>query len=84
MKKVKKRERSSELTGLQDDCLIAIDRLTRFMGFPPTYAEISEAMGIPGIGAITHVSSLIGKGFVDRQPRSARTIRLTPKGKKAL
>jgi repressor LexA len=47
-------------------------------GRPPTYRDLAKALGVKAVGTIQdHVQALIKKGYLERDPHSARGLRLT-------
>lgn len=46
-------------------------------GFPPTFREIGEAIGLPNVSAVRgHVTALEKKGYISRTPEKARSIQI--------
>jgi SOS-response transcriptional repressor LexA len=78
----------ADLTTAQWAYLQCIRRMSELYGFAPTYAEIADDMSDKGTGAIERAFRACAKlenlGYITRQSRSARTMRLTPKGLEAL
>lgn len=78
----------ADLTTAQWAYLRAIRDVTRKIGFPPTYAEVAKGMDDTWNGAVERAfracSKLESLGYITRQSRSARTMRLTKKGLEAL
>lgn len=74
----------ADLTTPQWAYLQCIRRMSAAYGFPPTYAEIADDMSDKGTGAIERAFRACAKleslGYITRQSRSARTMRLTEKG----
>ena len=53
-------------------------------GMAPSHREIAEELGFSGVRAATyHLGQLEAKGYLEREPRKARGVRLTDKGKHA-
>jgi len=51
-------------------------------GFPPTIREITRGAEISSTSMVSyHLTLLVEKGFLTKDPNSARTIVLTPEGK---
>lgn len=65
--------------------LVAVDSLTRSLGYPPTVREVAKAIEVKSIGQ-THdaLCALKESGYIDWQPLSARTLRVTQRGREAL
>lgn len=78
----------ADLTTAQWAYLRAIRDLSRLREYAPTYAEAAHEMGDTGTGAVERAFRACAKleslGYITRQSRSARTMRLTPKGLEAL
>lgn len=65
--------------------LLAIDELTRSMGYPPTLREISAKLGSPNTTtAYDFVNRLERAGLVTRSPKVARGLTITEEGKDVL
>lgn len=65
--------------------LIAIDELTRSMGYPPTLSEISTKLGNRSPNAANDfVCRLQVAGLVTRVPKVARGLLITEEGKDVL
>ncbi len=68
----------------QADVLRAIGAAIRQRGYPPTFREIAEAIGIrpaSSSAAITdHLNRLEAKGYVRREPMKVRAIAITEQG----
>lgn len=68
-------------TARQLEVLQAIARLTRELGFPPTFRELGESLGIEsGNGIVDHLNALERHGWVTRMRRTARSLLLTRSG----
>jgi len=66
------------MTPKQLDCLHFIRDYTAEHGVAPTYDEIASALNLSTRSRVhVVVSSLKAKGFVEYEPRQARSIRLT-------
>lgn len=68
-----------ELAPRQVETLRFIQKTIEERGFPPTYREIGEALGITSTnGVADHVKALIKKGYIKKdQANTARGIQLT-------
>lgn len=65
------------LTERQRKVLDAIEKAIAANGYSPTIREIGEACGLPNnTGVLRHLEALQKKGFLRREPRIARSIRL--------
>ncbi len=65
--------------------LRAIKSETARLGFPPTKAEIGEALGLAEHSAVTRrIESLRRYGFVEDERGSPRSVRVTPAGERFL
>jgi repressor LexA len=61
--------------------LRTIDRLTRELGFPPTFRELGEAMRIASSNGVSdHLRALERHGWLTRTERTARAVLLTRSG----
>ena len=71
---------SRPLTDRQQAILAAIrSHLTQY-GWPPTIRELGTALGIHSPNGVrAHLVALERKGYVQRDPRTARGIRLLPR-----
>ena len=78
----------ADLTTAQWAYLRAVRSLAQTLPFPPTYSEVAGEIGDTGAGAIERAFRACAKleslGYITRQSRSARTMRLTEKGLAAL
>lgn len=62
--------------------LAAVARWIERRGYPPAYRELAGNDGLP-VSASTiclHIRLLTAAGLLDREPRQARTLRVTPAG----
>lgn len=60
-----------------------IERLTRDRGFPPSLRECADAMKIHTSRAAQLVSTTAAKGYIVREPKVARSLRVvTPAASK--
>jgi REP element-mobilizing transposase RayT len=67
----------AELTDQQRRVLEAVDAFSREHGYPPTLREIGRAVDLSNVNAVRgHVSALVRKGYVQRTPDKARSIRV--------
>jgi repressor LexA len=65
--------------------LRTIEGLTRQAGFPPAVREVAKAVGLKSAStAMAHLWRLRQAGLVDWQTGTARTLRLTDAGRRAL
>lgn len=72
-------------TPRQLDTLSAIARLTRQWGYPPTYTELRDELGIKGNNRVyQHVKALEAQGLVTRRPGTWRSLRVRAAGRDAL
>jgi repressor LexA len=70
-----------ELTPRQAEILELIRARVEATGFPPTRAEIAEALGFRSVNAAEeHVKALVKKGLIELVPNASRGIRLTQGG----
>jgi len=71
-----------ELTPRQADVLHFIQRALEERGFPPTYREIGDALGISSTnGVADHVKGLIKRGYLAKpQAGAARSLQVTARG----
>lgn len=69
-----------ELTPVQKRVYDFLDRFIAESGFPPTYAETSKHFGFQ-VGMVQQViSALLRKGYIEKDPNTARGIRLIKSG----
>ncbi|MGH8729008.1 MAG: transcriptional repressor LexA, partial [Burkholderiales bacterium] len=67
-----------ELTPRQAEILELIRSHVEATGFPPTRAEIAQALGFRSVNAAEeHVKALVKKGLIELLPNASRGIRLT-------
>lgn len=67
-----------ELTPRQAEILELIRSHIEATGFPPTRAEIAQALGFRSVNAAEeHVKALVKKGLIELLPNASRGIRLT-------
>lgn len=60
--------------------LAVVEALTAKYGYPPTYREIGDQVGLRSQGdAHKYVHKLIARGFLTQEPGSPRTLRRTKK-----
>jgi SOS-response transcriptional repressor LexA len=64
------------LTPRQFDCLKAIERLSKAKGFTPTFSEVAADLGVNATRVAQLMSHLAHKGWITREPRVARGIRV--------
>ncbi len=65
------------LTERQRIVLEEVARLTESLGWPPTIREIGESLGISSTNGVRqHLKALEQKGYLIREPGTARGIRL--------
>ncbi len=73
-----------ELTSVQQKLLEFVHDFSERHGMAPSHREIAAELGFSGVRAATYQLDRLGdKGFVDRERRKARGVRLTDKGKQA-
>ena len=69
------------MTPRQRDTLRAIARLTRQWGYPPTYTELRDELGVKGNNRVyQHVKALERQGLVTREPGTWRSLAVTALG----
>jgi repressor LexA len=69
---------ASQLTARQSEILALIEQTIAQTGFPPTRAEIAQALGFKSANAAEdHLRALEKKGFITLTPGASRGIRLT-------
>lgn len=72
------------LTPRQADVLRAVGNAIRQRGYPPTFREIGEAIGISPKSSSTavtdHLNRLEEKGYLRREPFKSRAIAITELG----
>ncbi|MGK5082852.1 transcriptional repressor LexA [Bdellovibrionota bacterium FG-1] len=69
---------STTLSPKQAETLAYIESEITRQGRPPTYRDIARALGYDAVGTVQdHISALIRKGFLHKEPGVARGIRLT-------
>jgi SOS-response transcriptional repressor LexA len=67
------------------DLMLFLADYTESHGFPPSFQEISEAIGLANkSSASQHLSVLRDAGFVAYAPRKFRTVTLTEAGRLAV
>jgi SOS-response transcriptional repressor LexA len=64
------------LTGRQEDIIEFIRKFRDQNGYPPTVREICNAFGISQNCVYCHISSMIKKGFIHKDPVVSRSIRI--------
>ena len=78
----------ADLTTAQWSYLRLVHGLIQDQGYAPTYQEVANEMGDAGTGGLERAFRACAKleslGYITRQSRSARTMRLTTKGLEAL
>lgn len=73
------------LTARQVDVLIAIDVFARGHGYPPSFHDLRQILGLRSVNGVNdHLRALKRKGCVTWQPYISRTLRLTDTGRGAL
>ncbi len=69
------------LTSRQAEILEFIRSQIEATGFPPTRAEIAQALGFRSVNAAEeHVKALVKKGYIELSPNASRGIRLAQGG----
>lgn len=69
------------ITPRQADTLRAIINLAKKNGVPPTLRELAAALGVSSThGVALHLQALVDKGFIARDGRKARSIRVLTTG----
>ena len=80
-----KKPRGGRATWGQRRTLVAVDRLTRSMGYPPTLREISDALGAKsGTAAHDFIARLELLGLIRRIPNISRGLIITDAGQDEL
>jgi SOS-response transcriptional repressor LexA len=75
------RSAPDHLTPQQQAALLFVCRYIRQFQIPPTNREVAEGMSLsPNAGVPQPLQRVIEKGYLERVPRTARNLRLTPKG----
>jgi SOS-response transcriptional repressor LexA len=64
------------LTTRQAAVLALVRESIQRRGFPPTLRELGEALGIRSNGVNDHLRALVRKGFLHREDRKSRGLRL--------
>ena len=65
------------LTERQQKVLEFVDDYVRRNGFPPTFREIGNVLGLANVNAVRgHVAALEKKGYITKDPDKARSIRV--------
>lgn len=74
-------KQASDLSPRQTDVCVAIARLTKDHGCPPTIRELSAELGLRSTNSTAqHIRALRKKGAVEWRDGCSRTLRLTPMG----
>jgi SOS-response transcriptional repressor LexA len=68
----------------QTECLRAIRDLTKAQGYAPSYLEIGRRLGLSLVRVHQHVTVLHGRGYLERDHKVARSLRLTDAGRAVL
>jgi repressor LexA len=63
------------ITPRQMDIVVAIRNSRHLYGYPPTFRELSEILGINRASTVNHVKRLVKKGIV-RNPGKCRTLEI--------
>ena len=64
-----------QLTEKQQAILQMIQREVRQRGYPPSYREIGDAVGLSSLSSVTHqLGQLELQGYIRRDPSRPRTI----------
>jgi repressor LexA len=62
-----------------------IDDHVKEHGYPPTHKEMMKALGVNSTSTIAHhMSYLIARGLITREPFKSRTTQITDKGREVL
>ncbi|MCP4711057.1 MAG: hypothetical protein GY869_20755 [Planctomycetes bacterium] len=65
------------LTQKQEQVLDFVGQYSQEQGFPPTMREIGQAIDLPNISAVRgHLAALEKKGYINKDPDKARSIRI--------
>lgn len=71
-------------TERQIEVLRAIAEQSKAHGYPPTFREVGDQLGI-GVNAVrAHYAALTRKGLIVTAVRKSRSVRITPAGLKLL
>lgn len=77
--------RPNRVTPGQLECLAAIARHSAEFGYPPTVRWLCGALHVSSSNAVAQkIAALVVKGCVTRVPHSARSITITPMGRRLL
>lgn len=68
------------LTGIQKRIIGVVALYIIEEGYSPSVREIGEALGIKSSSVQEQIEKLVGMGYLMRDRRKARTLRLTVKG----
>jgi len=71
----------SNLTERQKEILRFIENFINERGYSPTVREIANRFSITSKGAQDHIFALYKKGYIEKENKIPRTIRLTAKNK---
>lgn len=73
------------LTGRQREILQFIEECAQRQGFPPTFREIAEGVGLSSASSVAfQMSALERKGYLRRAPGRSRAVEVRPPGSSAL
>ncbi len=70
-------KREKHLTPKQLRLLTFIRDFRRKMGYSPTMQELADEFGVSKVTVFEHVEALQKKGFLERLPHKARSLRLS-------
>lgn len=65
-------------TKKQGEYLTFIHQYTKMRGFPPAFAEMEHYFGVTPPTVNQMIKNLEKKGLIEKEPRKARSIRVTP------
>ena len=71
-----------EMTQKQHEVIKFIEEYSDANGFPPTFRDVAEAMGITVRAAHDHIKRLRKKGYLTYEPRKPRTLRIVEQERK--
>jgi repressor LexA len=72
------------LSGRQQEILAFLGDFTSKNGYPPSVREIGEAVGLSSSSTVhSHLNTLENKGFIRRDPSSARALTVIDRGARA-
>ena len=66
------RKKTTEITPLQSEALLALERFIAKNGYPPTVQELAILLGVSHASAHDRIAQLIRKGYLKREEGKAR------------